>query len=64
MAKLRKQPVKIKEGIGFAEIFLCLCALFSVILTYYATKYCIDSDASSELVLANHLAENGGSGGG
>lgn len=60
MAKLRKQPVKIKEGIGFAEIFLCLCALFSVILTYYATKYCIDSDASSELVLANHLAENGG----
>lgn len=60
MAKKNHQPVKIKEGIGLAEIFFFLCSAISVIITFYITKYCIDSDASSELVLANHLAENGG----
>lgn len=51
---------KLKKHIKFEDIFFFLCAVFSVVLTYYATLYCIDSDASSELVLANHLAENGG----
>lgn len=67
MAKKKKRPAQIQKPIqitklrfGVEEIFLCICSVLSVILTYYATKYCIDSDASSELVLANHLAENGG----
>ena len=61
MAKKKKQqPVQIQKRFGWEDIFLCVCAVISVILTYFATKYCIDSDASSELVLANHLAENGG----
>jgi len=66
MAKKKKKPVqiqkpvKIKKGIGFEEIFFFFCAVFSIMLTFFATKTCIDSDASSELVLSNHLAENGG----
>ncbi|MBQ6996859.1 MAG: hypothetical protein IJN60_00600 [Oscillospiraceae bacterium] len=60
MAKKRQNPVLRTRRWEFEEIFLCLCAVLSVILTWFASKYCIDSDASSELVLANHLAENGG----
>ncbi len=60
MAKKKQNTLPLSKRIGFEEIFLCLCAVLSVIITYFATKYCIDSDASSELVLANHLAENGG----
>ena len=60
MAKKKQAPIKIEKRFGAEEIFLCLCSIISIFITYYATKYCIDSDASSELVLANHLAENGG----
>ena len=61
MAKKKKQQsVRIPKHFGGEDLFLCICAVLSVILTYFATKYCIDSDASSELVLANHLAEVGG----
>ena len=60
MAKKKQNPVLRTRRWEFEEIFLCLCAVLSVILTWFASKYCIDSDASSELVLANHLAENGG----
>lgn len=61
MAKKKKQQsVRIPKRFGGEDLFLCICAVLSVILTYFATKYCIDSDASSELVLANHLAEVGG----
>ena len=36
-----------------------LSILLSVVTTYYVTGHYIDSDASSELVLAKHLAETG-----
>lgn len=51
---------KIKNRMKWDVLFLILCAVFSVILTFYATATCIDSDASSELVLSSHLAKNGG----
>lgn len=60
MAKKKQTPIQIKKGFGFAEIFLCLCSAISIFITFFATKYCIDSDASSELVLSNHLAQVGG----
>ncbi len=60
MAKKKQKPIQIKKRFGFEDIFLCICSVISVFITFYATKYCIDSDASSELVLANHLAETGG----
>lgn len=59
--KKKQQPIQIKKPrFGLEDIFLLVCSVISIFITYYATKYCIDSDASSELVLANHLAENGG----
>ncbi|MBQ8768467.1 MAG: hypothetical protein IJZ15_02300 [Oscillospiraceae bacterium] len=60
MAKKSIKPTKIGKRIGFEEIFFFLCSVLSIILTFFATANCIDSDASSELVLSNHLAENGG----
>ena len=51
---------KIKNRMKPYALFLVLCAALSIVLTFYATANCIDSDASSELVLSNHLAENGG----
>ena len=51
---------KIKNRIKPHVLFLVLCVVLSVVFTFYATANCIDSDASSELVLSNHLAENGG----
>ena len=60
MAKKKQAPIQIRKRFGFEDIFLCICSVISVFITFYATKYCIDSDASSELVLANHLAETGG----
>lgn len=41
------------------KVFFILAVVFSVLVTYVATGYCIDSDASSELVLAEHLAKTG-----
>ncbi|MBQ7817707.1 MAG: hypothetical protein IJ388_02795 [Oscillospiraceae bacterium] len=60
MAKKNKKPARTEKRIGVEEIFFFLCAVLSIILTFFATEHCIDSDASSELVLSNHLAENGG----
>ena len=60
MGKKLKKHQKRTLHIGFDEIFLFLCSVLSIIITYKASATCIDSDASSELVLANHLAENGG----
>ena len=51
---------RIKNRIKPYVLFLVLCVVLSVVFTFYATANCIDSDASSELVLSNHLAENGG----
>lgn len=41
------------------HIFFALSVLFSIIITYFITNRCIDADASSELVLAEHLAKTG-----
>ena len=51
---------KIKNHIKPYALFFVLCAALSVVFTFYATATCIDSDASSELVLSNHLAQTGG----
>jgi len=47
------------QCIGYEKIFFIFSVLFTIILTYFVTKNCIDSDASSELVLAEHLAKSG-----
>ena len=43
----------------FDKIFFIFACIFTVVVTYYVTQNCIDSDASSELVLAQHLAKTG-----
>ena len=39
-------------------VFLA-AVLFSAVVTWFVTGSCIDSDASSELILAQHLAQTG-----
>ncbi len=41
------------------KLFFLACCVFSVIISYFVTQNCIDSDASSELVLSSHLAQTG-----
>lgn len=40
-------------------LLFIMAILTTIIVSYYITGSCIDSDASSELVLSNHLAETG-----
>ena len=47
------------QKIRAEQIFFILSALFSILITYFITARCIDADASSELVLAEHLAKTG-----
>ncbi len=49
-----KSPLK---NINIPKIFFFFCVVFSIIITYFTTQICIDSDASSELVLAEHLSK-------
>lgn len=49
-----KSPLK---NINIPKIFFFFCVGFSIIITYFTTQICIDSDASSELVLAEHLSK-------
>lgn len=51
---------RIKKCMKPDVVFFVLCVLISVVITFYTTENCIDSDASSELVLSNHLAQTGG----
>lgn len=41
------------------QLLFIAAAVISVFTTYYATEHFLDSDVSSELVLAHHLAETG-----
>ena len=47
------------KNINIAKIIFFFCVVFSIIITYFTTQICIDSDASSELVLAEHLSKTG-----
>lgn len=47
------------KSIDIAKIVFFFCFVFSIIITYFTTKICIDSDASSELILAEHLSKTG-----
>ncbi len=47
------------KNINTAKIFFFFSVIFSIAITYFATLFCIDSDASSELVLAEHLSKTG-----
>ena len=49
-----KSPLK---NINIPKIIFFFCVVFSIIITYFTTQICIDSDASSELVLAEHLSK-------
>ena len=51
---------KIQNRIQPDVLFLVLCIAISIVVSFYTTKNCIDSDASSELVLSHHLAQTGG----
>lgn len=51
---------KIKKCMKPDVLFLVLCAVISIVITFYTTETCIDSDASSELVLSHHLSQVGG----
>ncbi len=53
---MRKNP---KSLFTPEKVLFVLVALCSVVITYFVTQNCIDSDAASELVLAQHLAKNG-----
>lgn len=41
------------------KVLLLLAVIVSLFTTYYSTEYFLDGDASSELVLAEHLAREG-----
>ena len=60
---LLKNRLKIPSAQNYANLFPTLFFLFSVIVniatTYYVTGHFLDSDASSELVLARQLFESG-----
>lgn len=43
----------------FGAVLFCAAILLSMIVTWRASGHLLDSDASSELVLAKHLAETG-----
>ncbi len=53
---MQKKSIK---SIKIEQIFFVLSVVFSIVVTYFVTKRCIDADASSELVLAQHLAKTG-----
>ncbi len=49
----------LKRNLEQHKIFFILCVVFTLISTYFITQNCIDSDASSELILAEHLSKTG-----
>lgn len=53
---MQKKSIK---SIKIEQIFFVLSVVFSIVVTYFVTKRCLDADASSELVLAQHLAKTG-----
>ncbi len=42
-----------------SKILFCFCVILSIVTTYYVSGHFLDSDASSELVLAKQLSETG-----
>lgn len=42
-----------------SKVFFLICIIFSIATTYHVTGHFLDSDTSSELVLASHLIETG-----
>lgn len=64
LSKQKKGPIiNMKKShlrnINVAKLIFFFCVVFSIIITYFTTRICIDSDASSELVLAEHLSKTG-----
>lgn len=48
-----------KPKLRWETVFFILVVIFSVIITFFTSKNCIDSDAASELILAEHLSKTG-----
>ena len=42
------------------HLLFIVAILFTCVVSYFVTRDCIDSDASSELILAEHLSKTGG----
>lgn len=55
----RPQALRAKGSFLCPRLFFFLAVILSVYTTYYVTGHIIDSDASSELVLAKHWIETG-----
>ena len=51
--------IKALKHIDIIKLLFFLAVVFSIVITYFTTQICIDSDASSELVLAEHLSKTG-----
>lgn len=49
--------IKTLKHIDIIKLLFFLAVVFSIVITYFTTQICIDSDASSELVLAEHLSK-------